>query len=281
MGWDVNDTVTLDPASDPDVSDYFAHLPESDYQPTWFQQQINGGLGPAEKTAAEKAARHADTPTTAYFDSLGRAFLSIADNGRNAAGQPQKFATRTVLDIEGNQRAVIDALDRIVMAYDVDMLGAHIHQASIEAGERWMLNDVKGKPIRTWNSRLFNFRTEYDALRRPVRSFVQGGDPYERNAKPFACQILFERIIYGDDIECGLAEHRQKAANLRGKVYRHFDTAGIVTTDRYDFKGNLLRSSHQFARDYKNAPNWLSPLFALAVKAMSDDIVVPLSVQPV
>jgi hypothetical protein len=44
-----------------------------------------------------------------------------------------------VLDIEGNQRAVIDAKDRVVMRYDYDLLGSRIHQASMEAGERWML----------------------------------------------------------------------------------------------------------------------------------------------
>ena len=41
---------------------------------------------------------------------------------------------------------MIDAKDRIVMRYDYDMLGNRIHQASMEAGERWMLNDVAGKP---------------------------------------------------------------------------------------------------------------------------------------
>ena len=54
------------------------------------------------------------------------------------------YATRVVFDIEGNQREVIDAKDRIVMRYDYDMLGTRIHQASMEAGERWMLNDVAG-----------------------------------------------------------------------------------------------------------------------------------------
>ena len=39
------------------------------------------------------------------------------------------------------------------MRYDYDMLGNRIHQASMEAGERWMLNDVAGKPIRAWDSR--------------------------------------------------------------------------------------------------------------------------------
>ena len=86
---------------------------------------------------------------------LGRTFLTIADNGKDASGATQKYRTRTVLDIEGNQREVIDALDRVVMRYDYDMLGARIHQASMEAGERWMLNDAAGKPIRAWNSRKF------------------------------------------------------------------------------------------------------------------------------
>ncbi len=256
IAWDVNDTVTFDPEDDHDVGDYFAGLPERDYLPSWYQRRLHGALGTAEKAAAEKAARHTDTPTTAYFDSLGRTVLSIANNGRDEVGNHLKYATRTLLDIEGNQRAMIDALDRIVMSYDFDMLGSHLHQASMEAGERWMLNDVVSKPIRAWNSRQFAFRTEYDALRRPTRSFVQGGDPYERSAKPFPCEILYELSIYGDSSECGFTEYRQRAANLRGKVYRHFDTAGAVTTDRYDFKGNLLHSSRQFAKDYKNVPDW-------------------------
>ena len=32
------------------------------------------------------------------------------------------------------------------MRYDYDMLGNRIHQLSMEAGARWMLNDVAGKP---------------------------------------------------------------------------------------------------------------------------------------
>ena len=56
------------------------------------------------------------------------------------------------------------------MRYDYDMLGNRIHSASMEAGERWMLNDVAGKPIHAWDSRGHVFRTEYDELRRPARS---------------------------------------------------------------------------------------------------------------
>jgi len=259
--WDVNDTVTSDPAADPVTREFFVHLPHGEYLPTWYQQRIDGEKGPAERTAAEKSSRHADTPTTAYFDSLGRIFLSVTDNGvaENedvSAGTHRKYSTRTVLDIEGTPRAVIDPLDRIVMLYEYDMRSAHLHQSSMEAGEGWVLNDVAGKPIRAWNSRRYAFRTEYDALRRPVRSHVQGGDPYERSARTYPHEILFERTIYGDSPDTGLTEHHQREANLRGRVFRHVDTAGVFTTGRYDFKGNLLHSYRQFARNYKNVPDW-------------------------
>jgi RHS repeat-associated protein len=250
--FDVNDTVTFDPKTDQDVGEYFIRLPDSDYLPTWYQQRIDGARGPHERAAAIKAAKDAGTPTVADFDSLGRPVLTVADNGNG-----QYFRTRSVIDIEGNQRAVIDALDRVVMRYDYDMLSTRIHQASMEAGERWMLNDATGKPIRAWNSRLYVFRTEYDELHRPLKSFVQGGDSSELNAKVYPQEILFAQTIYGDSPDTGLTEFQQQQANLRGKVYRHFDSAGVITTDLYDFKGNSLRSTRKLASDYKNVPDWL------------------------
>src|SRR6185369_16813709 len=108
--------------------------------PTWHAQRIGNQLDAAERDAALKAAAHADTPTIAHLDALGRTFLTLADNGPDPA-QPDRhllFATRVLLDIEGNQCAVIDAKNRVVMRYDYDMLGTRIHQSSMEAGERWM-----------------------------------------------------------------------------------------------------------------------------------------------
>ncbi|TDG02547.1 toxin [Paraburkholderia guartelaensis] len=248
---DANDTVLASPQSDPDVGAHFRRLPRNDYLPTWYEQRIDGRMGPALAVAAQKAARHANTPTVAYIDTLGRNFLAIDDNGGE-----RKYRTRTVLDIEGNRRVVIDAFDREVLRCAYDMGGVQVHEASMEAGERWLLKDIGGRPVRSWNSRRYEVRTEYDALRRPLRSFVRGGDPYERNARPFPEEILFERAIYGDAPDTGMNERRQRAANLRGKPYRHFDTAGIVTTSQYDFKGNLLHSERKFCCDFRSVPNW-------------------------
>src|SRR3989442_14916598 len=120
------------------------------------------------------------------------------------------------------------------MQYGYDMRGTRIHQASMEAGERWMLGDVAGKPIRAWDSRGHLFRTAYDVLRRPLQSFVQGADPQHP-----ATIILFGKTEYGED------QPNDVQFNLRTKPFRQSDSAGLVTNDNYDFKGNLLRSSRQ------------------------------------
>jgi RHS repeat-associated protein len=259
--YDVNDTVLVDPRTDSDIrgytAGYFAGLPASPPAPpwqTWHAQRQGGALGAQEQAAATKAAAHADTPTRAYFDTLGRPFLTIAHNRfeRDNAIVEEKYPTRVELDIEGNHRAVRDAIEqngdalgRIVMRYDYDMLGNRVHQASMEAGERWMLNDIAGNPIRAWDSRGHNFRTEYDSLRRPLRSLVTGADPANPNQ-----ELLTERVVYGEQ------HPKAEQHNLRGALYLHLDQAGAVITEALDFKGNPLRPSRRIAKEYKRALNW-------------------------
>jgi RHS repeat-associated protein len=252
--WDVNDTVTLDPKTDPDVGSFFTRLPASDYLPTWYTQRANGALGPEEQKAATKSAIHAKTPAITYFDTLGRSFLTIANNrfDRQGATVEESYRSRVTLDIEGNQREIRDAVvqagdaqGRAVMRYDYNMLGTHIHNASIEGGDRWTLNDVTGKLIRAWDSRAHAFRTEYGPLRRPAKSFVQGADPQNLNR-----EILSAQTVYGERLI------NDKTLNLRARVFKHFDSAGVVTNEAYDFKGNLLRGSREIAENYRGVIDW-------------------------
>lgn len=250
--WDVNDTVLqTDPRNDPDVSDFFRRLDEAEYLPAWHTERIAGLFGQtaeqrqAEQQAAEKTAIHADTPAVVWFDSLGRPFLTVANNRFVRLGEiiEEQHAARVELDIEGNQREVIDAGNRIVVRYDYGMLGNQIHSSSMEAGERWILNNVGGAPLRTWDSRGHAFRTEYDELRRPARSFVTGAVADDPDL-----EILFQRTVYG--------EGQGDAFNHRGRVFQVFDGAGLVTSDAYDFKGNLLRGLRQFTVNYRDAVDW-------------------------
>jgi RHS repeat-associated protein len=254
--YDVNDTVTFDSRTDPDISGYVAEYFKQDAQrpedwETWIQQrgvdpddppQDAPGLDP-EKKAAVRTLPLADTPNVAYFDSLGRTFLTIAHNKfeRGGAIMEEKYATRINLDIEGNHREVIDAKDRIVMRYDYDMLSSRIHQESMEAGERWMLNDVTGKPIRTWDSRGFQRRMTYDALQRPVELFV---------TDTTGTESLAEKTEYGE------SKPDPEITNHRLKPWKVYDGAGVVVSDSYDFKGNLLISTRQLLSDYRSQVDW-------------------------
>jgi RHS repeat-associated protein len=234
--WDVNDTVAWDPRTDPDIQGYvqgYFSTQAGDWQ-TWREQQA--ALGMEAQAAANKALEHADTPTVAYFDTLGRPFLTVADNGEG-----QHYKTRVILDIEGNQRQVIDAKERVVMRYAYDLLGNRIHQASMEAGARWHLNDVTGQPFYHWDSRHHQLRTDYDRLRRPLAVWLQAGEQPEQ---------LVGQTAYG--------ESRSEPAlhNLRGQVYQVFDGAGVITHVDYDFKGNVLHSHRQLAIDYENTLDW-------------------------
>ncbi|MBP8276482.1 MAG: hypothetical protein KAX55_06310 [Propionivibrio sp.] len=288
--WDVNDTCaprnqqTGDPRTDPDIAGYvaayFKGLPADPAHPwkTWFEQRSTGALGQDERNAAERTAAHADTRTTAHFDALGRPFLTVARNRVVCHDRPLDYQpdqadetvrTRTVLDIEGNQREVFDALGRVVMRYTYDMLGHRIRQQSMEAGARWMLNDVAGKPIRAWDSRGHNFTTHYDALRRPTKQYVRGTfsdpGPLEPNSDPRTLNrdILVDKIEYGETVP------NADEFNLRTRIYRHFDSAGLAIsarldangdpTEAYDFKGNLLCSTRRLVSDYKGIPDWSQP----------------------
>jgi RHS repeat-associated protein len=218
--WDENDTV-LDPGN------------------LWYAERRPGAtpaMSEAEQRAARLAATHAGTPTVEVLDPLGRVVLTIEDLG--GARTPQ---TRKTLDIEGQELVVTDARGNDVVVRTFDVAGRAIHEKSIDAGERWMLLDVLGNPLRRWDSRGHRHRAVYDMLRRRTELWVQeAGAP----------EILTERTIYGE-------QHPEAVAlNLRGKVYQQYDSAGLVTNEACDFKGNVLASTRRLAVDYKSQPDW-------------------------
>ncbi|PSH61687.1 toxin [Phyllobacterium brassicacearum] len=255
---DVNDTVLMDPADDPDVGGFFRRLPETDYRPTWHALRTDPAHAPAalarwpdarqrqdEADAATKTEAHAATPGILHFDSLGRPCAGIADNG--ADGQHR---TRTEQDIEGNPLRIIDDRGNVVMSYLVqalvavpghDMAGRRLFENSRDAGERWVLTDISGKPVRGWNSRGYVLRTLYDPLQRPTHLFVRHED---------AAELLAELTRFGE------SHPDAENLNLRGRIYQVYDGAGVATNHRFDFKGNLLESSRRFAREYRATVDW-------------------------
>jgi hypothetical protein len=109
-----------------------------------------------EQRAATLALQHADTPTIAHLDSLGRTFLVQADNGPDPStpnGPHRLHETRTKLDIEGNVLAITDARGVQVIQQRFDVLQRRFRVDSPDAGARLAVADLAGKPLRSWDSR--------------------------------------------------------------------------------------------------------------------------------
>ncbi|MEU9662852.1 DUF4951 domain-containing protein [Streptomyces chartreusis] len=256
VAWDVNDTVLAEPADDADVGHLLGPLLAAERRAgwqRWYPQRAAGDLGPQERRAADLTREHAATPVTTAFDSLGRAMRVTAHNRLPDASGADGHAeacrlvdvwhpTRNRLDVEGNVRAVVDVRSRTVVRNDVDLLGRGLAVDDLDAGCRTQLLDVDGVPVLVWDALGHRTRTELDALRRPVRSFV--------TLPPTGREILREVLEYGEqlpDAEC---------RNLRTRPARRLDGVGETTFDAYDVQGNVASISRRLTTTVVDLPDW-------------------------
>jgi RHS repeat-associated protein len=265
--WDGNDTALIaDPRNDADVGTYFQRCLGMAVFTSWYNLRIGGTYGAtaadqaAQKDAAQKAAAHAGTFAIKHCDALGRACLAVADNGGG-----NRYPSRTAYDTEGKSLALIDPLGRRVEEHlfrlgigggvkyiaGVDMAGNPLYRINADGGWRRHLNNVVGKAIRLWDPRGHAFRLLYDPAQRPTQHYVS------TNGAP---ETLIEISIYGEG---------QAAANLCGRIFRHYDMAGYLENTQFDFKGNLLLSTRQLAVAYQSSIDW-TPLAGMTTGAQLD-----------
>ena len=250
--WDGNDTVLVaDPRTDPDVGNHFQRLLGTGPFTSWYELRIAGTYGAtaqdraAGQDAAQKAAAHAATPAASHRDSAGRVCLAVADNGGGA-----RYPTRTAYDTRGRPLAITDALGRRTEEYvyrvpqpgggvqylaGSDLAGQALYRVNADGGARRGLMNVAGQPIRSWDARDHAFRLVYDPAQRPTHRYVSTAG---------AAEILVNLSVYGEG---------QAAANLCGRVSRHYDMSGFSENSRYDYQGNLISSVRQLAADYHQA----------------------------
>ncbi|MCD4769000.1 MAG: RHS repeat-associated core domain-containing protein, partial [Bacteroidales bacterium] len=248
--WDVNDTVRSDPRTDEHIRDYVAEYFSvyPDWQ-TWLEERIPGfnpdllptGLTPEQK-AAIKAAAHADTSTEAHLDTLGRPFLTKANNGKDSEGKDILLETRVKLDIESNDLKITDprGIDAFVHAFDI--AGQKLRIDSVDAGLQLAFQDVAGNPLYVWDANGDTVQTKYDELRRPTELWVR----YKDNPDYF----LSQKTIYGED------KSDSQSTNHRMQVWKIYDGAGLVISEEYDFKGNLKQQSRRLLADGKSQVQW-------------------------
>ncbi|MBC7894548.1 MAG: hypothetical protein H7066_03990 [Cytophagaceae bacterium] len=269
-GWDANDTVLLHPATDPDVaslvSPYLAAVGGAHV--TWFERRNAGQLGASEATAAGQAAAHAGTPSRSHHDALGRACATIATLSIDGP-EPEVVITRVVRDVSGNPRAMLDAFGRTVAAYAHDATGQQIRQRTMDAGTRVVLFDARGTPAFAWDDRGQRVETRYDLLGRATASYLLDENGVES-------QVAVTN--YGEQ------EPGAESRNLRGRILRSFDQAGVATSVAYDGKGNLLEARRDLVAEYRGIVDWrTSPAMsgdAFTTRTTFDAISRPLEIVP-
>src|SRR4029079_3405591 len=202
------------------------------------------------------SAHHADTPSTSILDSLGRAVVAMRHNrvadpaGTITLGgtsyRNERDITYTKLDAEGKALWIRDARRNLVMQYLTptkatrwadesnevvpssgvpaeDVAGNLLFQHSMDAGDRWMINDAAGKPLFAWNARGQLIISSYDVLRRATT--------VELVSAAHISPIMVVLTQYAGRTAADIQNNRC------GTAWRMFDQSGVVTSLEFDFKG--------------------------------------------
>ncbi|MGC9503144.1 SpvB/TcaC N-terminal domain-containing protein [Baaleninema sp.] len=205
-----------------------------------YYQESNDRLSPDAQDALDKAAQHANTVTEERLDAWGRAFwvLEYVDLDR------EPLQSYTQFDILGNRIRLQDprlrSRDLFNFEVDYNMAGQPLKQVGVDNGTHWVLYNAGGDAIQRWDSRGFHISSHYDALSRPIATWVDGN----------GLNHQVERIVYGEEND------PDGDRNLRGNIITHFDRAGRLDFSLYGIDGQWLQTQRQFREEYETEPNW-------------------------
>ena len=272
--YDANDTV-LEPGN----AWYAARRPPDPTRPLPTDPITGALLATRDGRAAWLAAQHGGTPTITVLDSLGRDVIAIAHNratDERGLSIDETHMTVTRLDAEGKPLWIRDARGNLVVQFvrqgdagptsntaepreytpAYDIAGNLLFQHSMDAGDRWMLNDAAGRPMLAWNingrqtdggavEEERRYLNTYDALHRPTAQWLTINDDPPRLIDRFEYRDM--KLADGSD-NPRLADDRE--ANLLGQLTRRYDASGLGETIRRDFKGNVLEGRRTLSAVY-------------------------------
>ncbi len=205
--------------------------------------------------AARAPAGHSFTPTSHLTDAMGRSVCQIA---RNGVAPADWHVTRSTYDIQGNLLGITDALGRAAFTHAFDLMKRQLRVTSIDAGVRTTVPDALGKPVEYRDSKGSIAVRRYDTLNRLTEVWAR--DESIQN------MTLRELVVYGDALD----HAANRALNRLGKPAEHFDEAGKLIFDDYDFKGNLLGKTREIVSDTALAAGWVADWSAASAENALD-----------
>ncbi len=223
---------------------------------------LGGRTHPVESTGS---SNHWNTPSSSLLDPLGRTIKTVDRNGSQAADE---VVMQYEFDMRGNLLKVTDALDRIAFTHVYDLKpkgeseedkGANILKTThIDSGTKTALFDAAFRPTELRDAKGALILHGYDELNRPTHIWAKDNAGED--------VTLRQKLIYGDDTTDGPAN--PETTNHLGKLYQHYDEAGLITLEAYDFKGNVLQKKREVIADseikavFDPAPtDWEVPVF--------------------
>lgn len=211
----------------------------------------NGPAKPEVRTALEKAAVFASTPTTSYYDSRGNTIQQTQINTADDNGAVSIFALITSywVDMAGANLRVADPRFYDPVTPDVpsafnyvvvlDMAGQVMSSQGADAGPATLLSDALGGMIDHWNARGYRLVTAFDALHRETSKSVIGG----------GLDQIVQRTEYGTD----------PATRSVNRTIRSYGEAGVVEIEGYDLSAEPVRSTTRLLQNYTEMVDWGDP----------------------
>lgn len=228
------------------------HYDANDLAPLSYDPKALIADGSVKRLTDYAPVHHHFTPSSIIIDALGRTVETVQRNRVKPESQGsslppiEEYRTRSFYDIQGNLLMVTDALQRIASRYVYDFAGQQLRNESIDGGTRCVFLDAAGNIIEHRDSKGAFSLHSYDVLGRPTHLWAK--DSASENV------TLRNRLIYGDGSNKNQpVDEREtsRKANRLGKLYHHYDEAGRMTFEVYDFKGNNLEKVRQVIRDSK------------------------------
>ena len=206
-------------------------------------------LAPITNPSSDVPESHWYTPKSSLVDALGRTIQTTEHKAHYNGATYENVVMRYAYDIRGNLLEVKDPYNRKVFEHIYDLRQPQegedgqkqpltpLWTKHIDQGESVLLPDAPGKPIESLDSKGAITLFAYDRLSRQIRLWVK-----DKTGESFTLRQVLE---YGDS--SGLTDPENE--NLNGQIYKHYDEAGLVTFNEYDFKGNLLEKEREVISD--------------------------------